>query len=167
MMEHKFITDYFKRGYNYGEILFALRNLHQIFISERTLHRILRQHGLYRRGHSTSTTSLIHFVKNELNSSRSCLGYRTMHQRCVRAGLRVSQKIVNVTLRALDPEGVENRKRHHLKRRKYYARGPNWAWHIDGYDKLKPFGFCIHGAIDGFSRRIMWLDVLNLVDELL
>ena len=27
------------------------------------------------------------------------------------------------------------------------------------YDKLKPFGFCIHGAIDGFSRRILWLDV--------
>jgi len=24
---------------------------------------------------------------------------------------------------------------------------------------LKPFGFCIHGAIDGFSRRILWLGV--------
>lgn len=32
-------------------------------------------------------------------------------------------------------------------------------WHIDGYDKLKPFGFCIHGAIDGYSRKILWLEV--------
>ena len=30
---------------------------------------------------------------------------------------------------------------------------------VDGYDKLKPYGFCIHGAIDGYSRRIMWLEV--------
>ena len=34
-------------------------------------------------------------------------------------------------------------------------------WHIDGYDKLKPYGFCVHGAIDGFSRRIMWIMYLT------
>lgn len=32
---------------------------------------------------------------------------------------------------------------------------------MDGYDKLKPFGFCVHGAIDGFSRRLIWLEVLE------
>ena len=36
--------------------------------------------------------------------------------------------------------------------------GPNFIWHIDGYDKLKPYGFCIHGAVDGYSRRILWLE---------
>lgn len=30
-----------------------------------------------------------------------------------------------------------------------------------GYDKLKPYGFPIHGAIDGFSRRILWLNVVR------
>ena len=30
---------------------------------------------------------------------------------------------------------------------------------MDGYDKLKPWGFPIHGAIDGFSRKIIWLNV--------
>ena len=30
---------------------------------------------------------------------------------------------------------------------------------MDGYDKLKPFGFCVHGAIDGCSIRILWLEV--------
>ncbi|XP_051931236.1 uncharacterized protein LOC127607148 [Hippocampus zosterae] len=29
---------------------------------------------------------------------------------------------------------------------------------MDSYDKLKPFGICINGAIDGFSRKIMWLN---------
>ena len=30
-----------------------------------------------------------------------------------------------------------------------------------GYDKLKPYGFPIHGAVDGFSRRILWLEVVH------
>ncbi|CAB3992060.1 Hypothetical predicted protein, partial [Paramuricea clavata] len=33
------------------------------------------------------------------------------------------------------------------------------CWHVDGYDKLKPFGFPLHGAIDGYSRRMLWLKV--------
>ena len=34
-------------------------------------------------------------------------------------------------------------------------------WHTNGYDKLKPFGFWVHGCINGFSRRIMWLEVAS------
>ena len=48
-----------------------------------------------------------------------------------------------------------------MRRRLYFGRGPNWVWHIDGYDKLKPYGFNIHGAIDGFSCRILWLRVIR------
>ena len=44
-------------------------------------------------------------------------------------------------------------------RRAYYAAGPNYIWHLDGYDKLKPFGLCISGCICGFSRRLIWLNV--------
>ena len=29
------------------------------------------------------------------------------------------------------------------------------------WDKLKPFGFCVHGAIDGYSRKILLLEVGN------
>lgn len=35
-------------------------------------------------------------------------------------------------------------------------KGSNWIWHLDGNDKLKPYGFAIHAAIDGFSRKILW-----------
>ena len=28
-------------------------------------------------------------------------------------------------------------------------QGPNYCWHIDGNDKLIPYGFGIHGGIDG------------------
>ena len=32
---------------------------------------------------------------------------------------------------------------------------------MDGNDKLIPFGFYVHGYIDGFSRKIIWLHVAN------
>ena len=53
--------------------------------------------------------------------------------------------------------GTQQRKAHRLKRRRYSIPGPNYCWHSDGYDKLKPYGFPIHACIDGFSRRIIWL----------
>ncbi len=30
---------------------------------------------------------------------------------------------------------------------------------ITGYDKLKPYGFPIHGAVYGYSRKVLWLEV--------
>lgn len=54
--------------------------------------------------------------------------------------------------------GVELRGRRRLCRRSYFAKGPNYIWHLDSYDKLKPFGICINGCIDGFSRKIIWMN---------
>ena len=51
----------------------------------------------------------------------------------------------------MDPEGVDLRRARKLKRRRYrpISRGPNWCWHIDGYDKKSPYGIGIHGCIHG------------------
>ena len=70
----------------------------------------------------------------------------------------MTQDTVRVIQQLLDPEGVEARRRHRLIRRTYKSSGPNETWHIDGYDKLKPFGVAISGCIDGYSRNIIWLE---------
>ena len=31
--------------------------------------------------------------------------------------------------------------------------------HVDGWDKLKTFKISVHAAIDGFSRRLLWMKV--------
>ena len=64
-------------------------------------------------------------------------------------------------LKETDPEGSELRRRHRLKRRVYVNQGPDYAWYLDGYDHPKPFGFAIHGAIDGHSRNLLWFKVLR------
>jgi hypothetical protein len=62
-------------------------------------------------------------------------------------------------MKEVNPEGVQIRKRRRLHRRTYVSPGPNFACYADGYDKLKPYGFSIHRYIDGFSQRILWLQV--------
>ena len=95
-----------------------------------------------------------------MEGSGSCIGYRAMWQGLrTEHGMIVSRETVGQTLRIIAPDGVSQRLRNRLRRRQYRAKGPNYLCHIDGYDKLKPFGFCIQGCIDGFSRRIMWLEV--------
>jgi hypothetical protein len=84
-------------------------------------------------------------------------GYRSMWHRLELEGLRVPRAVVAAILKELDPQGTQLRKSHRLKRRVYRNPGPNSAWHIDGYDKLKVWGILIHRCMDGYSRRILWL----------
>jgi len=79
--------------------------------------------------------------------------------KCQAGGITVPRNIVYALLKIPDPEGIDLRRKRRLIRREYYSRGPNYLWHLDSYDKLKPYGLCINGCIDGFSRRLIWLNV--------
>ena len=37
--------------------------------------------------------------------------------------------------------------------------GPNFQWHLDGWDKRKPYGFRVHGCADSFSWCTLRLQV--------
>eukprot|EP00111_Clytia_hemisphaerica_P012956 TCONS_00038062-protein len=158
----RLIKRYFENGYDYKEIRATLREVHNETISTRHLHRVLRRYHLYRRGNTSDTREVLYFIESQLREgSGTLLGYRLMHLRCQQNGFNISRKNVALILKHLDPEGVNRRSRRVLKRRRYWSYGPNWVWHIDGYDKLKPYGFPIHGCIDGFSRNILWLEIAS------
>ena len=90
----------------------------------------------------------------------ACLwGYRSVWHGLLLQGLRVPRTVVQQLLKEIDPRGSSLRKAHRLRRTTYCNIGPNYAWHCDGYDKLEPFGFPIHGCIDGWSRKVLWLYV--------
>ena len=42
-----------------------------------------------------------------------------------------------------------------------YVISPNVLWHLDGYHKFIRWKIVIHGAIDGYSRLIMFLKASN------
>ena len=86
-------------------------------------------------------------------------GYRTVRHTLKVEGSHVHRIIVQDILKEVDPEGNQLRKAHRLKRRSYQNLGSNDTWHMDGFDNLKPFGFPIQGGIDGFSWKILWLNI--------
>ena len=74
-------------------------------------------------------------------------------------GIRTSRNVVLRMLKELDPVATEERRSRQLKRRRYKSCGTNDAWHVGGYDKLKPYELPIHGTVDGFSWKTLWLKV--------
>lgn len=84
-----------------------------------------------------------------------------MHLQCIQSGYTVTQETVRLLLQIIDPHGVQLRRRGRLRQRIYSNPGPDFMWHIDSNDKLKPYGICINGYIDGFSRHIIWLEAYS------
>ena len=147
------ISSYFHQGLSYTDIVFTLLRIHGISLCVRQLKRILARLGLKRRfndNNSSPLEEIVEAILKEIESSGQCLGYRTMWRRLLRRyNLKVKRDTVLDLLRLIDPEGVDRRKQRRLLRRKYSNPGPNFLWHVDGYDKLKPYSFAIHAGIDG------------------
>ena len=151
------LSHFFKQGYNNLEILEFLKH-HGINISLSTLKRRLTSLGLSRSGF-VSDDELKSAIEKELGRNGCFVGYRKMWARVRMKGIIVKRARFTTFLRELDPDGVESRRKKRLRCRTYHPNGPNFVWYTDGHDKLKPFGFSVHGCIDGFSRRLLWLEV--------
>ena len=123
----------------------------------------LKDYGLRRR--DAVDDELVERVKDLImleicTCPNSLSGYRTMwHVLRLRSKIHVPRRLVESLMREVDPRGVEQLKHGSLHRRMYLSPAANFCWHIDGYDKLNPFGFSIHECVDAFSRRIIWLEV--------
>ena len=124
-----------------------------------TLKRRIKKYGLQRKNIDYDLDAVCDAVRSLLDGPGCCRGYRAIWHTLQMNGITVPRVVVAELLRELDPEGVQERSRHRLKRRVYRNPGPNFSWHCDGYDKVKPYGFAIHGCIDGWSRKILWLYV--------
>ena len=124
------------------------------------VNRILRSRLLYRRKYDLDAG--IDFIVDQLQGPGKDHGYRWMYTKCKQRGISIRKEDVRILLSLLDPIGSQVRQTRRLRRRQYFAQGPNFVWHIDSYDKLKPYGICTNGCIDGFSRNIIWLTNLML-----
>lgn len=153
------IKQYFQDGHTYSVILDMLKTLHGIKISLRNLKYKLKIGGLYRRKNYSPLNEVRRAIRSELRGPGQLFGYRTMwHTLRFKYRLSVKRDTVMILLRELNPRGCELRRTRRFVRRTYHSMGPNYIWHADGYDKLKPFGIAISGCMDGFSRKILWLN---------
>ena len=139
---------------------------HKIKMSLRTLKRRLKELGL-NKSHAAASAAVIKQIREKEIESPSMLhGYRRMWNklRTIYNIIAPRDSVMEI-LREADPLRSNERRSRNLERRCYRSNGPNETWHVDGYDKLKPYGFPIHGCIDGFSRKIIWLKVCRTSND--
>ena len=98
---------------------------------------------------------MLNFISNELLTSGSHVGYRILHQRLCANIIFVDRETSQVAIHSLNREGVSFRQAHQFHKRTYRVEGLNQLQHIDDNDKLKPFGFSVHGCIDRSSMKVL------------
>ncbi|XP_067045483.1 uncharacterized protein [Acropora muricata] len=130
------------------------------FISARTLRRFCQVNTIKRYDEKLLPRDVLDAVSEEAADSAQRLGYRRMWERLRRKNIRVKRDQVAACMKLLGlekemPYNKRHKKQHHI----YTSQGPNYLWHIDGFDKLNRWGFYVHGAIDGYSRKMLWLQV--------
>ncbi|XP_052677471.1 uncharacterized protein LOC128158591 isoform X2 [Crassostrea angulata] len=155
-----FIWDYALKGISYKCISTLLSSVHSVHLSPNAIKKRMHRRGCPRKRGSIEVSD--HEIKSaitEIDSKPYTVGYRCMYDTLRMRGLQVRRDSVMQFMKEIDPIGCEFRRRRRIIRRIYKSSGPNDTWHIDGYDKLKPYGLSIHGCIDGYSRKIMWLRV--------
>ena len=80
------VRTYFQAGLSYNEILEFLRSYHNINITVRQLHRILRKEALFRRKHKSSINDVIEAIQSLLKGPSSNHGYRSIHLKLRKEG---------------------------------------------------------------------------------
>lgn len=105
-----------------------------------------------------SNESLDSIVSAVLQNFPNC-GVRRMKQFLLGRGIGVQWSRVRSSLCRTDPNGIllQTSQLNIVNRRHYSVPGPRSLWNLDGNHKFIRWGFVIHGCVDGFSRRIMFL----------
>ncbi|XP_035990299.1 uncharacterized protein LOC105920722 isoform X1 [Fundulus heteroclitus] len=143
------------------EFNFTVREIAKLFgVSYRTVRRRMTENGLSVRMHYSdiSRDDLIKVVSDFIQQFPNS-GIKTVSGYLNSMGLRVQRARVIDTLRHVDPVGIICRGLgiNIVPRRVYSVPFPMALWHIDGNHKLIRWKIVIHGGIDGYSRKIVYL----------
>jgi hypothetical protein len=126
--------------------------------SESTLNRRIKSARL-RAKDNLPDHQLDQYVYEALQEAPNS-GYRAVCSRLRAAHIVVTERAVQASIHRVDPSRISIQAVRALPRRiKYWVPSPNSVWHFDGNHKLNRWGFVTHGCVDGYSRRLMWLEV--------
>ena len=130
-------------------------------VSRKTVSRRIRHYGLLEeipRYTAVSNENLDIIVSSIYTEFPNC-GIRRMKGFLLARGIRIQWERVRASLWRVDPEGIllRSMQLNLVRRRHYSVPGPLSLWHLDGNHKIIRWGFVIHGCVDGYSRRVMFL----------
>jgi len=128
-------------------------------VSRWTIHRRVKEYGL------ENMTGFHHLPDDELDKkvkefilNHGCTpgqGYVEGYLKSV--GVRIQRRRIRESMARVDPNNTALRWGVVISRRKYQVPWPNSLWRLDGHHSLIRWKMVIHGCVDGYSRRIMFL----------
>ncbi len=130
-------------------------------VSQITVRRRMSAHGMcVRDRYSQLSAAQVDSLVRDIVHSHPHSGYRLVQSYVNTQGVRLTERVVRESLNRVDPVGVAVRWSHQrcIPRRVYSVPHPNALWHIDGNMRLVRWRFPVHGAIDGYSRLITYLE---------
>ncbi|KAF4615590.1 hypothetical protein D9613_012906 [Agrocybe pediades] len=132
-------------------------------IGRTTLHRHLKLAGRSsaRRPFTEITDEDLDLLISDISRHHPLTGSVVVRGHLEASGVHVPLVRVQESLRRVDEIGVNLRWNGTVRRRVYKVRGSNALWHQDGNEKLRPWGFYVHGCVDGHSRLIIYLKCSN------
>ncbi|CAH0385641.1 unnamed protein product, partial [Bemisia tabaci] len=108
------------------------------------------------RSEEIDDEELLQTVVDLKEENRKC-GARYVKGHLTAIGKTAPRQKIRETLRAVDPVGTVFRQRLKTKRKKFYVPGPNHLWSMDGNEKLNMYSFYIHGCVDAYSRKAIYI----------
>ncbi|XP_041453550.1 uncharacterized protein LOC121406606 [Lytechinus variegatus] len=127
-------------------------------VSERTIKRRLQEYGislrsLYSPIDDNELDEKVEFILQNMPMA----GYKTVDGYLTSQHVRVQRQRIRDSLHRLDPQRQELRSLTAIRRRHYSVQSPLSLWHIDGHHKLIRWRFVTYGAVEGYSRAIVYL----------
>ena len=128
-------------------------------VSRWTIHRRIEKYNLQetREFSDLSDERLDELVMTYISTHGPATGQGYVAGYIKSLGLRVQRKRVRESMARMDPQNTALRWGVVVSRRMYHVPWPNSLWHLDGHHSLIRWKLVIHGCIDGFSRRIIFL----------
>lgn len=159
---------FYTYGFNDASILRDIQIQDRLQASPFAIRRIRWENGMKRRFRTSeereaALRTAIQFLESDLQQSTAIRnmgrGYLYHYVR-QQGNILVSQNRLYNFYRSILPEEVQKRREGNFKHRTDFSvPGPNFLWCLDGYEKLKRFGFQIYACVDAYSRCIIWFYV--------
>ena len=132
-----------------------------LLMSRSTLWRRCQELGLSTNTYINISDSELDSVVQRLAQSFPRSGSIMMWGHLRGFGVHVTRRRVRESLLRVSASSVQLRATTTVRRRTYNVASSNALWHIDGHHCLVRWRIVIHGGIDGYSRRIVYLKASN------
>ena len=126
-------------------------------VHRHTVEKYLRSYRIQRQDYSPISDEELDTLVQEFKRHRPMTGLSYLRGHLLQLGWRVQRDWLLASISRVDGIRRVLRKNSTIKRRQYVSSRPNAVWHIDGYHKLGPYGFVIHGSVDGCDDAVRFV----------